>query len=59
MRQSRVMSLIEAATHVVVGLAVAVATQIVVFPILGLQATLGQNLKRWSSPACRSHAVIC
>ena len=45
MRQSRLMSLIEAMANVVVGLLVAVATQVVVFPILGLQATLGQNLK--------------
>jgi hypothetical protein len=45
MRQSRVMSLVEALTNVVVGLMVAVATQVVVFPIIGLQATLGQNLK--------------
>ena len=45
MRQSRLMSLVEAVTNVVVGLLVAVATQIVVFPILGLQASLGQNLK--------------
>ena len=45
MRQSRLMSLVEAVTNVVVGLLVAVATQIVVFPILGLHASLGQNLK--------------
>ena len=45
MRQSRLMSLVEALANVVVGLIVAVATQIVVFPILGLQASLGQNLK--------------
>jgi hypothetical protein len=44
MRQSRLMSLVEAVTNVVVGLVVAVATQLVVFPILGLQASLGQNL---------------
>ena len=36
MRQSRLMSLIEAMTNVVVGLLVAVTTQIMVFPILGL-----------------------
>ena len=41
MRQSRLMSLVEAVANVVVGLIVAVATQIVVFPILGLQASLG------------------
>ena len=45
MRQSRLMSLVEAVVNVVVGLLVAVATQIVVFPVLGLQASLGQNLK--------------
>ena len=44
MRQSRLMSLVEAVTNVVVGFAVAVATQIVVFPALGLQASLAQNL---------------
>ena len=45
MRQSRLMSLVEAVTNVAVGLVVAVATQLAVFPILGLQASLGQNLK--------------
>ena len=39
------MSLLEAMTNVVVGLLVAVTTQIMVFPILGLHASLGQNLK--------------
>jgi hypothetical protein len=38
------MSLVEATANVVVGLVVAVAAQIVVFPILGLQASLGQNV---------------
>ena len=58
MRQSRRMSLIEAATNVAVGYALAVATQIVVFPWFGLQASLGENL-RWagSSPAYRLIAV--
>lgn len=45
MRQSRLMSPVEAVAAVVVGLLVAVATQIVVFPVLGLQASLGQNLR--------------
>ena len=45
MRQSRLMSLVEAVTNVAVGLVVAVATQLAVLPILGLQASLGQNLK--------------
>jgi hypothetical protein len=38
------MSLAEAAANVVVGYAVAVATQMLVFPVFGLHASLGQNL---------------
>jgi hypothetical protein len=38
------MSRVEAVANVVVGLLVAVVTQIVALPILGLQASLGQNL---------------
>ena len=45
MHQSRLMSLVEAVANVVVGLIVALAAQIVVFPVLGLRATLGQNIK--------------
>ena len=37
MRQSRLMSLVEAGTNVAVGLLVAVTTEIVVFPMLGLR----------------------
>jgi hypothetical protein len=43
-RQSRMMPLVEATANVLVGLIVDVATQIVVFPIFGLQASLGQNV---------------
>ena len=45
MRQSRLMSLVEAVANVVVGFLVAVATQIVVFPIVGLQVSPGQNVQ--------------
>jgi flagellar motor component MotA len=45
MRQSRLMSLVEAIANVVVGMIVAVATQIVAFPTLGVQASLGQNVR--------------
>ena len=38
------MSLVEAIANVVVGFAVAVLTQIVVFPLFGLRASLGDNL---------------
>jgi hypothetical protein len=44
MKQSRLMSLVEAITNVIVGYGVAVMTQILIFPIFGLQTTLEQNL---------------
>ena len=45
MKQSRVMSLVESVANVVVGYGVAVVTQILIFPVFGLQTTLAQNLK--------------
>ncbi|PHQ98016.1 MAG: hypothetical protein COB39_09530 [Marinosulfonomonas sp.] len=45
MKQSRTMSLVEAVANVVVGYGVAVTTQMLVFPLFGLQTTLAQNLK--------------
>ena len=45
MKQSRVMSLVESVANVVVGYGVAVVTQMLIFPIFGLQTTLAQNLK--------------
>jgi len=45
MKQSRLMSLIEALANVVVGYGIAVITQILIFPVFGLHTTLGQNLK--------------
>jgi hypothetical protein len=44
MTQSRAMSFIEAATNVVVGYVLAIVTQIVVFPLFGLEAALGEHL---------------
>ena len=44
MKQSRRMSLIEAIANVAVGFGVAVATQIAVFPLFGLHASLSENL---------------
>ena len=44
MRQSRVMSMVEAAANVVVGYVLAIATQIVVFPWFGIEAALGEHL---------------
>ena len=45
MKQSRLMSLVEAVANVIVGYGVAVMTQILIFPIFGLHTTLAQNLK--------------
>jgi hypothetical protein len=42
--QSRAMSLVEAVANVVVGFAVAVLAQMLVFPLFGLRASLDQNL---------------
>ena len=44
MSQSRRLSMIEAVTNVVVGYALAVITQIILFPLFGLHASLGDNL---------------
>jgi hypothetical protein len=43
-RQSRAMSLVEAVTNVVVGYGIAVITQILVFPLFGVQLRTGDNL---------------
>jgi hypothetical protein len=39
------MSLIEAIANVAVGYGIAVVTQVLIFPVFGLQTTLMQNLK--------------
>ena len=42
--QSRLMSIIEAATNIVVGYGLAVVTQVLVFPLFGLTASFSENL---------------
>ena len=44
MKQSRTMSMIEAATNVIVGYVLAVATQIVVFPWFGIETGLAEHM---------------
>ena len=44
MKQSRLMSLVEAIANVVVGYGIAVLTQLMVFPWFGLPAHLGDAL---------------
>jgi hypothetical protein len=41
--QSRWMSFVESVTNIVVGYGLAVLTQIIVFPLFGLHASLGEN----------------
>lgn len=45
MRQSRSMSLAEAAANVLIGYGIAVATQVVVFPIFGIHIALADDLR--------------
>ena len=44
MKQSRIMSMVEAAANVVVGYVLAIATQIVVFPWFGIETGLAEHL---------------
>ena len=59
--QSRRMSLVEAVTNVVVGFAVALLTQIIVFPLFDIKVGLGENLAIGSlftlASICRSFAL--
>ncbi len=43
MSQPRALSALEAVTNVIAGLGLAFATQIAVFPLIGVSATLSQN----------------
>jgi hypothetical protein len=42
--QSRTMSFLEATINVVVGYVLAIATQLAVFPLFGLEAAFGEHL---------------
>ena len=44
MTQSRRMSFVEATTNVVVGYVLAIATQMLVFPLFGIEAELQEHL---------------
>ena len=44
MKQSRIMSMVEAAANVVVGYVLAIATQIIVFPWFGIETGLAEHL---------------
>lgn len=44
MKQSRLMSLVESITNVAVGYVLALVTQVVVFPLFGITASLSEHL---------------
>ena len=44
MKQTQFMSLVEATTNVVVGYALAIVTQIIVFPWFGIETGMGEHL---------------
>ena len=44
MTQTRTMSLVESLTNVAVGYALAILTQIIVFPIFSIEVSVSQNL---------------
>ena len=61
LKQSRRMSLIEALVNIAVGYAVAVAMQILAFPLFGLDASLEENLAMGAlftvASVCRSYLL--
>ena len=61
MKQSRAMSLVESVANVVVGYGIAVAAQMLLFPVFGLHITMAQNLKLAAAftiiSICRSFAL--
>ena len=61
LKQSRRMSLVEALVNIAVGYAVAVAMQILAFPLFGLDASLEENLALGAlftvASICRSYLL--
>ena len=61
MKQSRIMSLAESVANVVLGYGIALVSQILLFPVFGMQMTLAQNLKLAGAftiiSICRSFAL--
>ena len=44
MRQSRLLSFVEAVSNVVIGYGIAVLVQIAIFPAFGIEISIGENL---------------
>jgi len=43
--QTKKQSLLESAANIAIGYSIALVSQLVIFPLVGVQATLGQNIK--------------
>ena len=61
MKQSRTKSFVESVANVVVGYGIAVASQMLLFPVFGIHMTMAQNLKIAAAftiiSICRSFAL--
>lgn len=61
MKQSRTMSVVESVANVIVGYGIAVAAQMLLFPVFGMHMTLAQNFKLAAAftiiSICRSFAL--
>jgi uncharacterized protein (DUF2062 family) len=61
MKQSRTMSVVESVANVIVGYGIAVAAQMLLFPVFGMHMTLAENLKLAAAftiiSICRSFAL--
>ena len=61
MKQSRTKSFVESVANVVVGYGIAVASQMLLFPVFGIHMTMAQNLKLAGAftiiSICRSFAL--
>ena len=61
MKQSRTMSFVESVANVVLGYGIAIASQMLLFPVFGLHMTIAQNLKLAGAftimSICRSFAM--
>lgn len=61
MKQSRTMSVVESVANVIVGYGIAVAAQMLLFPVFGMHMTLAENFKLAAAftiiSICRSFAL--
>ena len=56
--QSRLMSVVESISNIVVGYGLAVLTQLLVFPMFGLHASLAENLGIGAATFCAEPSTV-